>query len=56
MLREFGEALISEEMEELIWENIEKSIPRAEMEILRERYDPGWSLSGNKKQEGASVK
>jgi len=35
--------LISEEMEELIFEEMEKSIPSREMAILREQLDGGWN-------------
>lgn len=38
-----SQQLLSEEMEELIWENYEKSIPQEEMHELRERYDKGWN-------------
>jgi|APSaa5957512535_1039671.scaffolds.fasta_scaffold09746_7 hypothetical protein len=36
-------SLIEEEMTELIWELYEKSIPSKEVQVLREKYDPGWN-------------
>lgn len=38
-----SQELLSEELEEMIWENYEKTIPQVEMNELREKYDQGWN-------------
>jgi hypothetical protein len=38
-----AQSLVQEEMDEIIWESYEKSIPSSDMAIMREKYDEGWN-------------